>query len=235
MVCTSLAVDKTLFHQKLNMDIEEKIADAYRKRSVAVAEKVGTVYKIVLYNDGKVARDVAERPYIDVLYNIPIRPYYYNKKSRLLFCYDNGHVNVMTPWVLLNGKLKAKGLKSNGFKKDSGTSLLKVMVCHKDDYLVICSYGGDGKKYIKAMPLENRTSHEAMQAAGNLFVKDARPYKWMIVPKSLVYTIGSIIFKSTCIGDLQENHSALVAALFRQNTEAEEMQPRPIEQLDPNV
>ena len=230
--CGSLS---TVISTEIEMDIDEKIADAYRKRSVAVAEKVGTVYKIVLYNDAKVARDVEERPYTDVLYNIPIRPYYYNKKSRLLFCYDNGHVNVMVPWVLLNGKLKAKGLKSNGFKKDSGASLLKVIVCHKDDYLVICSYGGDGKKYIKAMPLENRTPHEAMQAAGNILVKDARPYKWMVVPKSLVYTISPIIYKTPCIGDLQENHSALVAALFRQNAVTREMQPRPIEQLDPNV
>lgn len=217
------------------MDIDEKIAEAYRKRSIAVAERVGTICKIVLYNDGKAARDVEERPYTDVLYNIPIRPYYYNKKSRLLFCYDNGHVNVMIPWVILKGKLKEKGLKSNGFKLDTEASLLKVMVCHKDDYLVICSYGGDGKKYIKAMPLEKRTCHEAMQAAGNIFVKDARPYKWLVVPKALAYTIAPIIYKTTCIGDLQENHSALVKALFRQNIEAMELQPRPVEQLDPNV
>lgn len=216
------------------MDIDGKIAEAYRNRSEAVAEKLGTVYKIVLYKDGKVARDVEERLYKDVFYNIPIRPYYYNKKSRLLFCYDNGHVNVMMPWGLLNGKLKAKGLKSNGFKRDTGASLLKVMVCRKDDYLVICSYGGDGKKYIKAMPLENRSLHESMQAAGNIFVKDARPYKWMVVPKTLVYTIAPIIYKSTCIGALQENHCELVAALFRQNALAMELQPRPVEQLEPN-
>ena len=216
------------------MDIDDKIADAYLKRSEAVAEKEGTVYKIVMYKDAKVSRDVAERPYTDVLYNIPIRPFYYNKKSRLLFCYDNGHVNVMIPWVLLNSKLKIKGLKSNGFKTDTKASLLRVMVCHKEDYLVICSYGGDGKKYIKAMPLEHRTTHGAMDAAGNIFVKDARPYKWMLVPKSLVYTIAPIICRTTCIGDLQENHSTLVAALFRQNAFAMELQPRPMEQLEPN-
>lgn len=217
------------------MDIDGKVAEAYCKRSVAVAEKVGTVYKIVLYNDGKVARDVEERLYKDVFYNIPIRPYYYNKKSRLLFCYDNGHVNVMMPWALLNGKLKAKGLKSNGFKLNAEVSLMKVIVCHKDDYLVICSYGGDGKKYIKAMPLENRTWHEAMHAAGNIFVKDARPYKWMVVPGALAYTIAPIVYKTTCIGDLQANHSALVSAVFRQNAVAMELQPCPVEQLEPNV
>ena len=216
------------------MDIDGKIAEAYRKRSEAVAEKTTTTYRIVLYKDAKVARDVAERSYADVLYNIPIRPYYYNKKSRLLFCYDNGHVNVMVPWVLLNSKLKIKGLKSNGFKTDTVATLARVMVCHKDDYLVICSYGGDGKKYIKAMPLEHRKPHGAMDAAGNIFVKDARPYRWMVVPKSLVYTIAPIIGKTTDIGCLQENHSALVAALFRQNKAAMELQPRPMEQLEPH-
>lgn len=219
----------------MNMDINEKIAEEYRKRSNAVAEREGTVYKIVMYRDGKVSRDVEERSYEDVKFNVPIRPYYYNKKSRLLFCYDNGHVNVMIPWVLLNGKLKAKGLKSNGFKRNTQATLSKVIVCHRDDYLVICSYGGDGKKYIKAMPLEERTPHEAMDAAGNIFVKDARPYKWMIVPKALVYTISPIIYKSTCIGDLQEKHSALITALFRQNSIAEDLHPRPVEQLDPKV
>lgn len=216
------------------MDIHEKIAESYRKRSEEVAEKVGTVYKIVLYKDGKVARDVEERFYADVLYNIPIRRYYYNMKSRLLFCYDNGHVNVMIPWKLLNGKLKMKGLKSNGFKRDSDAYLLKVMVCRKDDYLVICSYGSDGKKYIKAMPLEKREDHDSMNAAGNVFVKDARPYKWMVVPKELVYIIAPIIYKSTNIGVMQDKHSALVAALFRQNAVAMELQPRPVEQLEPN-
>ena len=44
-----------------------------------------------------------------------------------------------------------------------------------------------------------------------------------------------IIYKSTCIGDLQEKHSALITALFRQNSIAEDLHPRPVEQLDPKV
>lgn len=217
------------------MDIDSKIAEAYRARSEAVAAKARTVYKIVLYKDGKVSRDVEEREYVDVLYNIRIRPYYYNKKSRMLFCYDNGHVNVMTPYELLNRKLKIKGLKSNGFKMDTDASLHKVCVCHKDDYLVICSYGGDGKKYIKAMPLENRKSHGNMDAAGNIFVKDARPYRWLVVPKTLAYTIAPIICKTTSIGYLQEEHRALVEALLTQNETAMELEPHPVEQLEPRA
>ncbi|MBQ3217935.1 MAG: hypothetical protein IJB33_03585 [Akkermansia sp.] len=214
------------------MDIASEIAAAYRKRYEAVAEKAGTVPKIVLYRDGKVSRDVEEREYADVLYNIRIHPYYYNKKSRLLFCYDNGHVNVMTPRDLLNGKLKEKGLKSNGYKTNTEASLVKVIVCRHDDYLVMCSYGGDGKKYIKAMPLEGRSSHGDMHLAGNIFVKDARPYKWLVVPGELVYTIKPIICKTTHIGYLQELHRSLVDALLAENAAAMELKPSPIEQLE---
>lgn len=215
------------------MDIASKIAEAYRKRSEAVAGNTNTTYKIVLYKDGKVSRDVAEREYVDVLYNIRIPPYYYNKKSRLLFCYDNGHVNVMTPHELLNNKLKQKGLKSNGYKMNTAASLAKVIVCRREDYLVICSYGGDGKKYIKAMPLEHRTSHGNMHAAGNIFVKDACPYRWLVVPQALVYTITPIICKTTYIGHLQEQHRPLVDALLAQNELAMGLSPRPVEQLEP--
>ena len=49
------------------MSIVSKIEGSYRERSEEVAEKRGTVYKIVIYRDGKLSRDVEEREYEDVL------------------------------------------------------------------------------------------------------------------------------------------------------------------------
>lgn len=55
----------------------------------------------------------------------------------------------------------------------------------------------------------------------------------MVVPKTLVYTIAPILYKTSCTGNLQENHRALVEALWTQNAVAMELEPRPVEQLEP--
>ena len=163
----------------------ERAQEIYLRRQKERTERDGTIRRIVLFRDGKVARDTAERDWQDILYNIPIPPCYYNKQSRLLFCYNNGYANVMIPRILLEDKLKAKGVKSNGFKNEPGLVLMNAFVCRKDDYLVIFSSNAEGIRMVKARCLNERSYNEAMNAKGYIFVKDARPYKWMVVPKEL--------------------------------------------------
>lgn len=180
----------------MNIPIKTRLEyaqDIYLKRQANFISKTGTTRKIVLYREGKVAKDTEERHWADVIYNIPIPPYYFNKQSLMLFCYSNGHANVMIPCVVLESKLKAKGIKSNGYKDEPGLSLMNVFVCHKEDYLVILSRTPSGTKMVKAASLLHRKPHTNMHAAGNVFVKDATPYKWMVIPKELKHILQPII------------------------------------------
>lgn len=179
----------------------EHALSVYEKRHSDVLTKPGSTRRIVLYRDGSVAKDTKERAWEDILYDIPIHQYYFNKPGRLLFCYNNGHVNVMRPKSLLESKLKLKGVKANGFKQAPGLQLMNAFVCKESDIIVIYSCDGEGRPHIKAMELKNRNVHEnTMNAAGNTFVKDARPYKWMVLPHELWHLVRLILQRGTSIG-----------------------------------
>lgn len=184
------------------MTLEEAQA-AYLKRVEDVQQlKSTTVRWIVLYNDedAHVTRAVEPHDYIDVLYNIPIHPWHMNKPSRLLYCYDNGHVNVMSPGDLLSkGKLRNHRLKKSGYNR-KGCNLMGVFVCDKDDYIVICSRDSKARAYIKAMPFSTRDTHDSMSTPGNIFVREGAPFKWMIVPKELKEWIYPISLRNTGLG-----------------------------------
>ncbi len=212
------------------MDIASKIEAAYRARSEAVAEKHRSTRWISLYKDGTVARDVVDRANTDVLYNIPIDTFYLNQKSRLLFCYNDGHVNAMITKELFEKKLKEKGFKSRGFKRDTVRTLVRVIVCHEEDYLVICSKSG---RYIKAIQVKNIRVHKTMDAGGIQCLTDEDPTRWLVAPRELNVTIKPILYKSPVPGKLTDKHRSLVDALLAQNELAMELSPRPVEQLEP--
>ena len=184
------------------MTLEEALA-AYQKRGeeAVLKNQSKTVGWIVLYNDEKahVTRDVKPHEYVDVLYNIPIYSWHKNKPARLLFCYDNGHVNVMCPQMLWKDKLRTTRLKQSGYNRN-GCKLMRVFVCDKNDYIVICSRDSEGCSYIKAVSLDSRTVHGSMCAMGNIFVREGTPYRWMIVPAELKAWIHPIIMKHNDIG-----------------------------------
>lgn len=144
-----------------------------------------TIRWIVLYDDGRVSRETQAVEYLNVLFNIPIHPLYQNKQGRLLLCYDNGRVNVLDIKEIFKDKLKAKGFKKNGYCMKDDRKLVRAFVCDKDDYLVICSIDANGKKYIKADLIDKRNATPNMRNEGNIFVKDARPYRWMVFPGAL--------------------------------------------------
>lgn len=184
------------------MTLDEALA-AYQKRGEEARLLTSkTVRWIVLYNDEEahVSRSVGPRDHVDILYNIPVHPCHMNKSSRLLFCYDNGHVNVMNPGELLSkGMLRNHRMKKRGYNRD-GSKLMKVFVCDKNDYIVICSRDSKGRSYIKAQSLSSRTAHVTMSTPGNIFVEDGTPYKWMIVPKELKEWVRPIQQRDTRIG-----------------------------------
>ena len=140
-----------------------------------------TVRHICLYSDGRVTRARDNTPCSSLLCCIDIPACYYNKsRARLLFCYDNGCVNIMNPKEQLSDKLHRPGMKSNGYNQ--AANLRCVFVCEKTDWLVIFCRSADGQELMRLFRLENRTVHRTMSAAGNQFVKDERPYRWQILP-----------------------------------------------------
>ena len=116
---------------------------------------------------------------------IDIPSYYYNKsQARLLFCYSNGHVNIVNPKELLELKLHRPGVKSNGFSPKA--PLTRIFICNKTDWLAICCRTAPGQEYLHLFPLAERTVHKTMSAAGNQFVKDAHPYRWQVIPGQIM-------------------------------------------------
>ena len=159
-----------------------------------------------LYKNGKVSLQsapVSDRaePDDEVLSSIPVGAEYNKADGRLLFCYDNGRVNVMTPIRLKREKLtRDRRLYSNGYyvSAEENVKMLYAFACHKDDYLIIRSRMLNGKEMIKAVQLSNYTSHDAMQTKGNRFLKQelATPVSMQIVPAAHMSFIYDIISKS---------------------------------------
>lgn len=140
------------------------------------SDSTGTIRRIILYQDGGVARGRKDESCSNVLYNISVPQCYYNKtKARLLFCYDNGRVAIYNPWKLLSrgGKLSKPGKVSNGYVKEDRVKLTDVFLCNKTDYLVIVGRKKNGDKTIKAQCLECRSDHgeKNMKLLGNIFLK----------------------------------------------------------------
>lgn len=165
-------------------------------------DRTGTIRRVILYHDGGVARVRKEESCSNVLYNIAIPQYYYNKtKARMLFCYNNGRVAVLNPWKLLSqgGKLHNTGKVSNGYNNENGVVLTDVFLCNKTDYLVIVGRKKNGDKTIKAQCLERRSDHGAksMDLLGNIFLKpdDASVISYHVVPGEEEDEISDIIVR----------------------------------------
>ena len=164
----------------------------------AINEKI--LQYITLYKDGTATRQRTEQTSDDVLFNIPFTAKCRNQKARLLFCYDNGCVNVLNPQKVATEKLKKPGYPyRNGFNKDA--ALLSVFTCSKDDYLVIRSKKhNDGIEMIKALAIGGYEVHEphSMQTQGNkvLEVKNAAVDSYEIVKDEHSSFIHPVIVKS---------------------------------------
>lgn len=195
-------------------------------------KKSGTTRYIVLHKDGNAARCKKAWGYEQFLFEIPIPQFYNNLKSRLLFCYDNGRVNVMIPKQLFDDKIWNEGIRKNGYNKKEGVTLMNVFVCSEDDFLVIYSSDAKGEPYIRADELQLRNSHKTMHTPGNLFIRDMRPYRWVVVPKRMRWLVEPILKKGIHSGiPLKDYKYAEYIEYIHKMTD--EMNPRAIIRLKP--
>lgn len=189
------------------------IRKVFEQRASEVANKRGTTRYIILYKDGHVSRDKKTRGYEDFRFEIPIPQFYYNLKSRLLFCYDNGKVNVMTPQQLFEKKLSREGIKQDGYNIQTGVNLVNVFVCREDDFLVIYSTDGMGNQYVRADAIEFRKPHKTMHTPGNQFTDGTRPYRWLILPNTMRWLVAPILKRG--------NHSGCLLKDYKYSTQLE--------------
>lgn len=226
-------MDENKMSMHRGMTIEKALRSYTERVEKMNVKRCRTIRWIALREDGCVSRETQALDYKNVCFNIPIYPLYRNKQGRLLFCYDDGRVNVIDIKEVFKDKLREKGLKKNGYNKKDGRKLLRAFVCDKDDYLVICSIDAAGKKFIKAELLDKRTPHPNMLTPGNLFVKDARPYKWMVFPGTLKDWLKPIILNGrTDKGTPLESYASF-AQLVELDQCAAEMNPPAIVCVQP--
>ncbi len=194
-----------------------ELCTLYREKSPAI-DWDKTVRHICLYSNGRVTRARENSSCSSLLCSIDVPYYYYNtSKARLLFCYDNGCVNIMNPKQQLEDKLHRPGMKSNGYKLTS--RLARVFVCNKTDWLAIFSRTSGGLEYLRLFSLEKRTVHKSMNAAGNQFIKDERAYRWKIIPDVIVGKFPSRFPKIVQRGlPHYEEIAALLSALEKEDT-----------------
>lgn len=209
------------------------IKAAYLKRSEEMLAKEKEVQRrIVLYASGQASRSVSEEHIHNVIFNIPIPEFYYNSKSRLLFCYDSGNVNAMVIQYLLDEKIRSKTrFSKHGFNADCSRTLVRVFVCRYDDFIVVFSKDEDGKRYIKAKPIGGGVTRYSMNAQGRLLVEGARPYRWMVVPRELKAAVAPIrTGRSAHPGVLLEDYP-FYKKLLELDSYADTLTPRPIVKL----
>lgn len=152
-------------------------------------------YTLTLYRDGTVSKQKEEVDQPDVLFNIPLTADCENKSARMLFCYDNGCVNILNPGAVVTEKLNQVGQRyCNGF--NTGAGLLAVFICSKEDFLIVHSKTKDDVARIKAVAVGNYRVHNphSMQTPGNkiLDTNRARVVGFEVVPgcqSSFIYPI----------------------------------------------
>ncbi len=97
---------------------------------------------------------------------LPVPDGAWNKKSRLLFCYDSGRVNILNPKQVLETTLKSRNVRhANGFDRTHG--MMAAAICDENDILVIRTQHKNGTIYVKGVPVGKCTVHVTMGTLGN--------------------------------------------------------------------
>ena len=109
----------------------------------------------------------------DTDFTIELTHEYCNAKSRLLLCYDNGHVNILK----INEVLEQLGGRNkqyaNRLNKEQNLLPFKCLIAHSEDYLLIRSrLRQDGTRMVKLVAVENYAGHTNMATKGNKLVDE---------------------------------------------------------------
>ena len=121
-----------------------------------------------LFSTGEASRTTKPLPVTepDCFCRIPIPDGAWNKKSRLLFCYDSGRVNVLNPKLIFEKKLNSRGTRyANGFNREH--VMMATALCDEDDILIIRTRHKDGTIYVKCVPVGQCRVHSSMETIGN--------------------------------------------------------------------
>ena len=121
-----------------------------------------------LFSTGEASRTTKRLPETepDCFCRLPIPDGAWNKKSRLLFCYDSGRVNILNPRQVLETTLKSRSVRhANGFSRRQG--LMAVAICDEKDALVVRTRHKDGTVFVKCVPVGQCTVHVSMGTIGN--------------------------------------------------------------------
>ena len=162
-------------------------------------------WNIVVYSDGKAAKKKRLNSDEPVMAACQLAKGMMKKNGRLLMCYANGRMNVVTPKDIVSDKLVKRDYRyGNGVCMDS--PLMGLYACTKDDYILLEIKDGAGQIWRKAMALSDFASHGAMQAKGNMVVHEnaimqgAKIDAYKVVKAEDVESIRKYLVKKTDLG-----------------------------------
>ncbi len=141
---------------------------------------------------------------IEVEFELPIMDSL--KMERLLMVYDNGCVNVVTPYDII----KPRGVKGRKFRiKDkvylngwnTKAKLLDVICAKRNDLIVFDSIDTNGTRWIKAHNVSAISVHSSLQLEGNVLVNNkkfqAKLEKVSLLPLETYHLISSLVLKDS--------------------------------------
>lgn len=155
---------KTLLHEFVNTRNSALIPTELLPK-----KKLGEIdYWIIWYNDGKWKKQRDKSEEINVHLQVPI--YKELKDGLLVFCYDNGKVNVMN-LKDFQSKVRMNNLESKkpGWSR-KGDKPKNIFLMHPTDFLVGYSIDSDGVEHVKLHSISDYTVTQSAANEGSAFI-----------------------------------------------------------------
>ena len=109
---------------------------------------------------------------IEKVYELPVMKDL--KNERLFMCYNNGCVNVVTPYQIISPVNKTTGkhapktkgkIYKNGWNFNA--TIINMFLLHAYDYFAVFSHSKDGTEFVKVHQATALTIHDSLQLQGN--------------------------------------------------------------------
>jgi hypothetical protein len=159
-------------------------------------------YYMTFYENGDWSFNKTPEASEDLIYQLPIPTSL--KKERLLMIYDNGCVNVVVPFDIINpkGVNDERKLKTIGKRYKNGwntnATLLKINCSPANHLIVFNSKHNDGSEYIKIHNVNAISIHTTLYLEGNVIVNprlDAKLTDTTVLPLEYYHLISGLILK----------------------------------------
>ena len=161
-------------------------------------------FHLTFYKDGGWSYQKRAVDNSEVEWEIPIMDSM--KKERMLMVYDNGCVNVVTPYDVIKPR-GARGRKFRTREKiyrngwNTNAKLVEVFCAKSNDLVIFDSFDANGTRWVKAHNVSAISVHTSLHLEGNVLVNKKRFGATLqavsLLPLDCYHLISSLVLKDT--------------------------------------